>query len=67
MDIKQRDIEKFKELYAQHFNVKLTDSVASVRLSMLVRQMEIVCQPLNEAQLKYVNENEHDQESTNRH
>jgi len=61
MKLLATDIKKFKALYAQHFDQVLNDDEAREQLTLLVRQVEIVYQPITLAQLdrhlmKYVNE-----------
>lgn len=65
MDIRPSEIEQFKELYAKHFNIKLSDSMAKIKLCMLVRQAELVFQPLTTAQIEYVNEHVDERRSAN--
>lgn len=52
MDIAPADIKRFKELYVKHFNMELSDKMAHIKLSMLVRQMEIVYAPVTAKQVK---------------
>lgn len=61
MDIKQADIVEFKKLYASHFDMQISDKLARIKLSMLVRQMELVYKPITKEQLsklEYGNEYE---------
>lgn len=51
MEISRADIKKFQELYMKHHNLKLSNNLAHVKLSMLVRQMEIVYQPITDKQM----------------
>ncbi len=51
MDFTTADIKTFKKLYVKHFNIKLTDNLARVKLMMLVRQMEIAYQPITKEQV----------------
>lgn len=46
------DITKFKKLCKEKFDIDLDDHEARHKLSLLVRQMEIVYQPITEAQLQ---------------
>jgi len=48
MDITQKDITKFKALYSEKFGISLTDKMALVKLSMLVRQMELIYRPVRQ-------------------
>lgn len=51
------DITKYKSLYKQRFGVVLTDKVAEDQLTRLVRQVEVIYQPITRAQArKYENE-----------
>jgi hypothetical protein len=50
MKLLDSDTKKFKELYVKHFNIELDDIEARTKLSLLVRQMEIVYQPITEQQ-----------------
>jgi hypothetical protein len=51
------DIEEFKNLYQAKFNIVLKDNQARVKLSMLLRQIEIIYQPVKRAAImKYENE-----------
>ena len=52
MKILDSDITKFQALYIKHFNIKLDKLEAMDKLSKLVRQMEIVYQPITLKQLK---------------
>lgn len=51
MKLLESDIKKFKGLYVKYFNIKLSDTEARTKLSLLVRQMEIVYQPITKKQL----------------
>jgi hypothetical protein len=52
MDFTTADIRTFKKLYEKHFNLDLNDETATLKLAMLVRQLEIIYQPLTKNQLK---------------
>ena len=52
MKIIDSDIKKFKALYLKHFDIKLSDAEARTKLPLLVRQMEIVYQPITKKQFK---------------
>lgn len=56
MDFTNADIQTFKKLYKEHFNIRLSDKLAILKLAMLVRQFEIVYQPITEAQLEKLND-----------
>lgn len=63
MKLLRSDIRQFKELYKKHFNEELADDEARRQLTLLVRQMEIVYQPITVSQfdsllMKYVDVNE---------
>lgn len=47
MKILDTDIAKFKKLYKEKFKIELDDHEARHKLSLLVRQMEIVYQPIS--------------------
>lgn len=51
MELTISDIEKFKKLYKEKFDIDLDDHEARHQLSLLVRQMEIVYQPISKQQL----------------
>lgn len=46
------DIAKFKKLYKEKFDIDLDDHEARHKLSLLVRQMELVYQPITVQQLE---------------
>ena len=46
MKLTRTDIKKFQALYVKYFQIALSDENAIERLSALVRQMEIVYQPI---------------------
>lgn len=52
MELTEKDVAEFKSLYKKHFNIELNDFEARDKLSKLVRQMEIVYQPITKKQLK---------------
>jgi|GEM_PF-1412043 len=52
MDILDTDIAKFKKLYKEKFDIELDNHEARHKLSLLVRQMEIVYQPITVQQLE---------------
>jgi len=61
MKLLNSDIKQFQALYIKHFDQVLSDDEARAELALLVRQMEIVYQPITVAQFetyiaKYVNE-----------
>lgn len=61
MKLLDSDIKKFQALYLKHFGEKLDANAARVELTTLVRQMQIVYQPITYGQFdayldKYVNE-----------
>jgi hypothetical protein len=64
MDFTTSDIQTFKKLYKQHFNMRLSDKLAKLKLAMLVRQMELVYQPVTLEQFSKLNNvdgNEHNE------
>jgi hypothetical protein len=46
------DIEKMQVLYKTHFGIELDKDEARTKLSLLVRQMELVYVPITAQQLK---------------
>ena len=48
----RNDIAEFKELYKKHFEIELDDNEARRKLSLLVRQVEIVYQPITTQQFR---------------
>lgn len=52
MHLTNSDISTFKKLYKEKFEIDLDDNEARHQLSLLVRQMEIVYQPITKQQLK---------------
>jgi hypothetical protein len=63
MKLLDSDIKQFQALYLKHFDQVLTDDEARAELTLLVRQMEIVYQPITVAQfdkylMRYVSGND---------
>lgn len=61
MNINDTDIGKFQALYSKHFGIELDVDKARSELSVLVRQMEVIYQPITRARfdellIKNVNE-----------
>lgn len=61
MVLTNKDIKDFQGLYKKHFDIELDNETARFELTLLVRQMEIVYQPITVSQFdrylaKYVNE-----------
>jgi|ADGO01.1.fsa_nt_gi hypothetical protein len=52
VDLQKSDIEKFQKLYKKHFNKDIDYETAYRELSKLVRQMELVYQPITRQQLE---------------
>lgn len=52
MHISEKDIAAFKKLYKEKFDTDLDDNDARHKLYLLVRQMEIVYQPITVQQLE---------------
>ncbi len=46
------DIEKMQVLYKKHFGIELDKDEARMKLSLLVRQMELVYVPITAEQLR---------------
>jgi hypothetical protein len=56
------DICEFKQLSNKHFGTQINDSIAKKNLLILVRQIEMVYQPIEKSQFKkYVNKYEMNQ------
>ena len=51
MELTVADIKEFKRLYKRHFGVSLSNKEAQYKLRMLVKQLELVYQPITERQL----------------
>lgn len=57
--IEAADITKFRAAYLKHFGAEISDDYARSKLSMLVRQMQAVYQPITKRQqneYEYTNE-----------
>lgn len=52
MDIRKSDVAEFQALYKAHTGEELDYQSAYKKLCLLVRQMEIVYQPITKKQLK---------------
>lgn len=52
MEILDSDVKKFQTLYKEKFGKELNSTAARHKLSMLVRQTEIVYQPITKKQLE---------------
>ena len=59
MNITDEDIAEFQALFKSRFNIDLDHSTARDKLLKLVRQMEIVYQPITKKQFK-----EHNKKNT---
>ncbi len=56
MKFRGSDIKKFQSLYLKHFDEVLSDDQALTELSQLIRQLEIIYQPVGVSQFeKYIN------------
>ena len=53
--VEEKDIAKFKELYKARFGIELEDEMAHRKLTTLVKQMEVVYQPIKRKDAEYVN------------
>lgn len=51
MHLTDKDIAKFQALYKEKFDIELDKQTARKKLSLLVRQMEVVYQPITKKQL----------------
>jgi hypothetical protein len=57
--IEAADITKFQAAYRKHFGTEISDDYARSKLSMLVRQMQAIYQPITKQQIyEYENNNE---------
>lgn len=70
MKLLDSDVRQFQKLYKKHFNEDIKPDEAREQLGLLVRQMEIVYQPITAEQLdrtlmKYVNESQNHEQSDN--
>ena len=52
------DVREFQVLYTKTFGVDLKPFEARTKLELLVRQLELVYQPITKKQLQSINENE---------
>ena len=52
MDITEKDVKCFQELYKTKFGKEIDAQTARHKLTMLVRQMEVVYQPIKKEQLE---------------
>jgi hypothetical protein len=52
MNITDADVTEFQALFKARFDIELDRTTARDKLSKLVRQMEIVYQPITKKQLK---------------
>lgn len=64
-DITEKDVQWMQEQYRSKFSIELDTETAYRKLHLLVRQMEIVYQPITKAQAeKIMNEDkQHEQDS----
>ena len=51
MDVRDGDVAEFQALYEAKFGIKLDYIEARAKLTLLVRQIEIVYQPVTQAQV----------------
>lgn len=58
MNLTDKDIAKFKALYKAKTGIELDNNEARRQLSLLVRQMEIVYQPITKKQFEDFTERE---------
>lgn len=58
MDFTNKDISRFQELYLKYFGRQLDREEARSRLSLLVRQVELVYKPITDKHFKEVMKNE---------
>ena len=50
-EITEKDIAEFRKLYNEKFGMEIDDQTARKKLSMLVRQMEVVYRPITKSQI----------------
>ena len=50
MDFTANELKKFQSLYFKYFNIELDTKTARRKFSLLVKQMELVYQPITQAQ-----------------
>ena len=72
MKLLDSDLKEYQRLCKKHFGEDVSVDDAREQLSLLVRQMEIVYQPVTVAQfdsylMKYVNEEQNNETPTTRH
>lgn len=58
------DVREFQSIYTKRFGVDLSTFDARTKLELLVRQMELVYQPITKNQLQSINENEKSNEQS---
>lgn len=58
------DVREFQALYTKTFGVDLKSFDARTKLELLVRQMELVYQPITKKQLQSINVNENSNEQS---
>ena len=58
------DVHEFQALYTKTFGVDLKPFDARTKLELLVRQMELVYQPITKKQLQSINVNEYSHEQS---
>lgn len=60
MEMTTADIKQFQSLYRTKFGIELDNLTARRKLALLVRQMELVYQPITKAQVEKLNEKDGD-------
>ncbi len=50
MKLTNSDIRQFQDLYAKHFGIELNKHEASLKLSLLVKQLEVIYRPITKGQ-----------------
>ncbi len=58
------DVREFQFLYTNRFGIDLSSNDARTKLELVVRQMELVYQPITKSQLQSINENENTNEQS---
>lgn len=62
--VTQSDVKEFRKVYQKKFGIELGAFEARTKLELLVRQMELVYQPITKQQLQIMNVNEYSHEQS---
>jgi len=61
--LNDNDVKEFQQLFKRQFGVMLSQDIAYRKLTMLVRQIEMIYRPINQKRYEqYVNKNENNDE-----